>query len=65
MRSFPDVFYVEYIKGADGRPGGDVFFFDYGVVATWGACVGQVLTRRRVLAGLIPFALITTAGVLA
>ena len=36
IRSFPDVFYVEYIKGAEGQPGGDVFFFDYGVVACWG-----------------------------
>ncbi|KAG2435195.1 hypothetical protein HXX76_007278 [Chlamydomonas incerta] len=50
VRSFPDVFYVEYIKGAEGQPGGDVFFFDYGVVATWGMTKAQEMTIVRGIA---------------
>lgn len=36
IKSYPDVFYLEYIKGTLDQPGGDVFFFDYGVIACWG-----------------------------
>ncbi|GIL66175.1 hypothetical protein Vafri_19780 [Volvox africanus] len=50
IRSFPDVFYVEYIKGADIQPGGDVFFFDYGVVACWGMTKAQEMTIVRGIA---------------
>ncbi|EFJ46435.1 hypothetical protein VOLCADRAFT_93224 [Volvox carteri f. nagariensis] len=50
VRSFPDVFYVEYIKGADTQPGGDVFFFDYGVVACWGMTKAQEMTIVRGIA---------------
>ncbi|KAG2432440.1 hypothetical protein HXX76_008786 [Chlamydomonas incerta] len=50
VRSFPDVFYLEYIKGGEGQPGGDVFFFDYGVVATWGMTKTQEMTIVRGIA---------------
>jgi hypothetical protein len=36
VKSFPDVFFVEYIKGSPGQPGADVYWFDYGIVAFWG-----------------------------
>uniref|UniRef100_A0A6U0V7E2 DUF155 domain-containing protein n=1 Tax=Polytomella parva TaxID=51329 RepID=A0A6U0V7E2_9CHLO len=48
--SYPDVFYVEYIKGTDDYPGGDVYFFDYGVVACWGMTKTQEMTIVRGIA---------------
>jgi hypothetical protein len=33
MSVHPSMLQVEYIKGCGDTPGGDVFFFDYGVVA--------------------------------
>uniref|UniRef100_A0A7S3QPF7 DUF155 domain-containing protein n=1 Tax=Dunaliella tertiolecta TaxID=3047 RepID=A0A7S3QPF7_DUNTE len=48
--SYPDVFYVEYIKGSGDQPGGDVFFFDYGVVACWGLTKSQEMTIVRGMA---------------
>lgn len=36
IKSYPDVFYVEYFAATEEAPGGDLFFFDYGVVACWG-----------------------------
>mmetsp|Transcript_22848 Transcript_22848/g.58202 ORF Transcript_22848/g.58202 Transcript_22848/m.58202 type:complete len:461 (-) Transcript_22848:496-1878(-) len=48
--SYPDVFYVEYIKGMGDQPGGDIFFFDYGVVACWGLTKSQEMTIVRGLA---------------
>jgi hypothetical protein len=36
------VFYVEYFAAVDDAPGGDLFFFDYGVVACWGLEEAQV-----------------------
>ncbi|KXZ48550.1 hypothetical protein GPECTOR_27g721 [Gonium pectorale] len=50
VRSFPDVFYVEYDKGVHPAPGGDVFFFDYGVVACWGMTKTQEMTIVRGIA---------------
>ncbi|KAG2487156.1 hypothetical protein HYH03_014268 [Edaphochlamys debaryana] len=50
VRSFPDVFYVEYIRGSEAQPGGDVFFFDYGVVACWGMTKTQEMTIVRGIA---------------
>jgi hypothetical protein len=35
IKSYPDVFYVEYFAATEDAPGGDLFFFDYGVVACW------------------------------
>lgn len=35
IKSYPDVFYVEYFAATEDVPGGDLFFFDYGVVACW------------------------------
>lgn len=35
IKSYPDVFYVEYFAATEDAPGGDLFFFDYGVVAFW------------------------------
>ncbi len=34
---------VEYIKGSGDQPGGDVFFFDYGVVRTLSATQGSCI----------------------
>lgn len=48
--SYPDVFYVEYIKGVGDQPGGDCFFFDYGVVACWGMTKSQEMTLVRGIA---------------
>lgn len=50
VKSYPDVFYVEYLKGDRYNPGGDVFFFDYGVVACWGLTESQEMTIVRGLA---------------
>lgn len=44
IKSYPDVFYVEYLKGDQYNPGGDIFFFDYGVVACWGLTESQEKT---------------------
>ncbi|KAF8071355.1 RMD1 [Scenedesmus sp. PABB004] len=41
IKSYPDVFYVEFFAAAGDAPGGDLFFFDYGVVACWGLDSGQ------------------------
>lgn len=36
---------LQYIKGSDDhQPGGDCFFFDYGVVACWGLTKAQEMT---------------------
>ncbi|KAL6757794.1 hypothetical protein V8C86DRAFT_2613487 [Haematococcus lacustris] len=48
--SYPDAFYVEYIKGYADQPGGDCFFFDYGVVACWGMTKSQEMTIVRGIA---------------
>ena len=50
IKSYPDVFYVEYIKGVEDYPGGDVFFFDYGLVACWGMSKAQEMTLVRGIA---------------
>lgn len=47
---FPCVPQVEYIKGVGDTPGGDIFFFDYGVVACWGLTKSQEMTIVRGLA---------------
>jgi len=48
--SYPDVFFVEYIKGEGSNPGADVFFFDYGVVACWGMTKSQEMTLVKGIA---------------
>eukprot|EP00878_Enallax_costatus_P019516 GHUV01020590.1.p1 GENE.GHUV01020590.1~~GHUV01020590.1.p1 ORF type:complete len:327 (+),score=56.52 GHUV01020590.1:1601-2581(+) len=50
IKSYPDVFYVEYFAATDEAPGGDLFFFDYGVVACWGLDSAQETTVMRTLA---------------
>lgn len=50
VKSHPDVLYVEYSPGSQDQPGGDVFFFDYGVVACWGMIKAQEMTLVRGLA---------------
>jgi hypothetical protein len=50
IKSYPDVFYVEYFAASGDAPGGDLFFFDYGVVACWGLDSAQV---RQIIAPLI------------
>ncbi|GAX76442.1 hypothetical protein CEUSTIGMA_g3887.t1 [Chlamydomonas eustigma] len=44
VHSYPDCFYVDFVKSTDDEPGSDVFFFDYGVVACWGMTKNQELT---------------------
>jgi len=48
--SYPDCFYVDYLKSTDDDPGGDIFFFDYGVVACWGMTKSQEMTVVRGIA---------------
>jgi uncharacterized Rmd1/YagE family protein len=50
IKSYPDVFYVEYFAASDDAPGGDLFFFDYGVVACWGLDSAQVRQINLLLA---------------
>ncbi len=50
IKSYPDVFYVEYFAASDDAPGGDLFFFDYGVVACWGLDGPQEAAVMRTLA---------------
>ncbi|KAF6262180.1 hypothetical protein COO60DRAFT_1699457 [Scenedesmus sp. NREL 46B-D3] len=50
IKSYPDVFYVEYFAASDDAPGGDLFFFDYGVVACWGLDSAQEAAVMRTLA---------------
>jgi hypothetical protein len=49
-RVLQDCFYVDYVKGTDGSPGQDIFFFDYGVVACWGMTKNQERTVVRGIA---------------
>lgn len=50
IKSYPDVFYVEYFAASDDAPGGDLFFFDYGVVACWGLDSTQEAAVIRTIA---------------
>ncbi|WIA12464.1 hypothetical protein OEZ86_003424 [Tetradesmus obliquus] len=50
IKSYPDVFYVEYFAASDDAPGGDLFFFDYGVVACWGLDSAQEAAVMRTIA---------------
>ena len=54
------MFYIEYFGAVDDTPGGDVFIFDYGVLACWGLDKNQEQVLVRTLArpaADMPFAL--------
>lgn len=63
IKSYPDVFYVEYFTSNDDTPGGDVFFFDYGVVACWGLSKQQEAAVIRTYAKGASVNLVATADV--
>ncbi|GAX81129.1 hypothetical protein CEUSTIGMA_g8563.t1 [Chlamydomonas eustigma] len=50
VMSYPDCFYVDYLKYSEDDPGADLFFFDYGVVACWGMTKNQEWTVVRGIA---------------
>lgn len=53
IKSYPDVFYVEYFAATEDAPGGDLFFFDYGVVACWWVGFEGIFFTPKGVAGLL------------